>query len=312
MLLFWLRKTSQSAWVWQELPKAHSCQLVVSFLRLPSVWVVTCSPLFFTGRLWFYFSYGSSAPGSSKLWNCAPSELPSCHGSSKPGHWLFVPPHICPLPQSHWSLWCKVGRSIKERVGTPVDPEAQELLQKEIECQLPRWMEITGQELTPTSKHTLIIRVKWKGYCESRDSGYFWVMWLGKVISLSGSRYLTWNRGCLIRLVSLLFLSPELIVRHTLYIVTQHARAPMHAQAHTHTHTHTHTHSTQLKQVPQNSLYDTLLYSIQFYSIPHLPLLPNASRDPLNWFNNSSVWHSLHYAKYWIRWLVSSFPALKF
>lgn len=231
------------------------------------MWVVTCSPLFFTGRLWFCFSYGSSAPGSSKLWNRAPSELPSCRESSKPGHWSFVPPHICPLPQSHWSLWYKVGRSIKERVGTAVDPEAQELLQKEIECQLPRWMEIPGQELTPTSKHTLIIRVKWKGYCESRDSGYFWVMWLGKVISLSGSRCLTWNRGCLIRLVSLLFLSPELTVRHTLYIVTQHARTRAHARTGAHTHMHAHTHySNETSSIKQSVQHTFIFNSILFYS----------------------------------------------
>lgn len=30
MLLFWLKKTSQNARVWQKLPKAHSCQQTVS------------------------------------------------------------------------------------------------------------------------------------------------------------------------------------------------------------------------------------------------------------------------------------------
>lgn len=51
-----LRKTSQSAWVWQELPKAHSCQLVAFSLRMPSMWAVTC-----TGG---YFSCGSSGRGT--------------------------------------------------------------------------------------------------------------------------------------------------------------------------------------------------------------------------------------------------------
>lgn len=138
MLLFWLRKTSQGAWVWQELPKAHSCQLVVSFLRMPPVWVVTCIPSFSQGGC---DSVSHSAHQLQGAVSCGivhllsspiAVDLPSL-GTDYWSHHTPAPSHRAADP-----VWCMDGKSIKgER--SPFDPEAQEFLQKGMECQLPRW-----------------------------------------------------------------------------------------------------------------------------------------------------------------------------
>ena len=138
MLLFWLRKTSQSARVWQELPKAHSCQLVAFFLRMPLYELPQATPSFSQGGC---ASISQMAHQPQGAVSCGTVHLLSYpiamdHPSLDTDYLSLHTP--APSYRTTDPGWCKVGRSMKGE-GSPADPKAQELLQEGIECQLPKW-----------------------------------------------------------------------------------------------------------------------------------------------------------------------------
>ena len=130
MLLFWLRKTSQSARVWQELPKAHSCQLVASFLRMPWYELSHATPSFSQGGSASISQMAHQPPGAGSCGTVHLLSYPSAkdHASLGTDYLSLHTPALSRKTSDPGG--CKVGRSMKGE-QSPTDPKAQNCSRKE-------------------------------------------------------------------------------------------------------------------------------------------------------------------------------------
>jgi hypothetical protein len=251
---------------------------------MASTWVVGWISLFFHGATIIYFVCGSSMWGGSELWNFATSWATVTYPWVK--DWLFGPPHSCPIPPKHWSQMAERWLECQQRKGNLVNPTAQEMFQKGIEYQLPKWWgNQWGKGWHPPPRMFWWVESCRRILGVERLRTLLTPLWLEKVIHLPSlvPVVLPGKGRYLIKLEISCFLT-RTIVQHILYTVT-----------------HNIPHTTETKV--HETVCVTYCFSfIQFYSMLPPFLLPNANCG----LHNSSVGHSLHCAKHWRKWSASS------